>query len=82
VDRPFGAAALVTVRGPRDTDADDPLRVGNCGCGCPLLLRLGEDYVTWDGLWTWLSMAEDAGYELVSGYKKLSPYTVMVLRGP
>jgi hypothetical protein len=82
VDRPFGSAALVTLRGPRDTDAEDPLRGGDCGCDCPLLLRHAGDYVTWDAIWGWLSAAEDAGYELVSGFKKLSPYSVMVLRGP
>lgn len=84
VDRPLGSALLKTASGPRDTDADDPLRVGNCGYACPLLLRLSDnsDYVGWDSIWAWLSDAEAAGYEVVSGFKKLSPYSVIVLRGP
>lgn len=84
VDRPLSSALLKTASGPRDTDADDPLRVGNCGCACPLLLRLSDnsDFVGWDTIWTWLSDAEAAGYEVVSGFKKLSPYSVIVLRGP
>lgn len=83
VDRPLGSPALKTARGPRDTDADDPLRVGDCGCGCPLLLRTsdGTDYVSWNRIWEWLSDAETAGYEVVSGFKNLSPYSTIVLRG-
>ncbi len=83
MDRPFGSTALRTTGGPRDTDADDPLRLGG-GCGCPVLLRMadGREYVTWDRIWEWLSDAEAAGYEVVSGFKKLSPYSVIILRGP
>ena len=74
-------AALPTACGPRDTDADDPLRARSCGA--PLLLKTADgDYVTWHRLMEWLSEAEAAGYELVSGYKKMSPYSTMVISGP
>jgi hypothetical protein len=33
-------------------------------------------------MWEWLSEAEKAGYELVSGYKELSPYSTLIIRGP
>ena len=65
------------VRGaPIYTDADDPL-----GKPCSLLLTLqcGE-FVTWDHFFEWLSEADEAGYELVSGFKKLSPYSTIVLK--
>lgn len=78
-DRPFGSPALKTRPAPRDTDADDPLRRGDCGCA--VLLVLEGHFVTWDAIWTWLSVAEGEGYEVVSGFKKLSPYSVIVLRG-
>jgi hypothetical protein len=29
-----------------------------------------------------MSEAEEAGYEIVSGFKNLSPFTVIVIRGP
>lgn len=74
-------AALGAACAPRDTDADDPLRARECGA--PLLLKTADGaFVTWHRLPEWLSEAEAAGYELVSGYKNLSPYTPMMLRGP
>jgi hypothetical protein len=74
-------AALPTVCAPRDTDTDDPLR--SRSCGTPLLLKLADgDFVTWHRLPEWLSEAEAAGYELVSGYKHMSPYSTLILRGP
>lgn len=82
VDRPFGSPALKTRAGPSDTDADDPLRRGTGRCGCAVLLCLPcGDYVSWDSIWTWLSLAEAEGYEVVSGFKKMSPYSAIVLRG-
>jgi hypothetical protein len=82
-DRPFGSPALKTRPSPRDTDADDPLRRGGRNeCICAPLLVLDGDYVTWDDIWEWLSVAEAAGYEVVSGFKKMSPYSTIVLRGP
>jgi hypothetical protein len=78
IDRP--APGLHTATAPRDTDADDPLRCGDC---CTILIKMADGrYVTWDRMWEWLSEAEAAGYELVSGFKKMSPYSVLVLRGP
>jgi len=77
IDRP--AAGLATAGAPPSTDADDPLRRGPCS---PLLLMRDGDYVTWARFFEWLSEAEEAGYELVSGFKNLSPYSRMVLRGP
>jgi hypothetical protein len=39
-------------------------------------------YVPWSHFFEWASEAEAAGYEIVSGFKNLSPFTVVVLRGP
>ena len=72
-------AALPTAGAPPSTDADDPLGGGPCS---PLLLMRDGDYVTWHRFTEWLSEAEEAGYELISGFKNLSPYSQMVLRGP
>lgn len=79
--------ALVTVPAPRDTDTDDPLRKGAAfgGCSCVRLLcksATDKSYVEWDDLWEWLSYAEINGYELKSGFKNLSPYSVLILQGP
>jgi hypothetical protein len=40
------------------------------------------EWVTWRRIWEWLSVAEEAGYSVVSGYEKLSPYSVIILKGP
>ncbi len=78
IDR--AAAGLNTVGAPRYTDEGDPLRNGECGSQ---LLKLADGrWVTWDRFFEWLSEAEVAGYELVSGFKKMSPYSVFVVRGP
>jgi len=77
IDRP--AAGLPTTGAPSFTDAHDPLRRGPCS---PLLLMRGGGYVTWQRMMEWLSEATAAGYEVVSGFKKLSPYSEIVLRGP
>ena len=79
LDRP--APGLATLPTPRDTDADDPLRKES-ECDVVLLRAPCGSYVTWDRLWTWLSAAEEAGYEVISGFKKLSPYSTIVIRGP
>lgn len=71
------AEGLPTVGAPNSTDADDPLRRGPCS---PLLVMRDGDYVTWDRFFEWLSEAEEAGYELISGYKNLSPYSQMIIR--
>jgi len=75
IDRP--AAGLRTICAPRDTDRDDPLRK-DCGT---LLLKIGHEFVTWDRMFEWLTLAEAAGYSVVSGMKNLSPYSQIVLRG-
>lgn len=78
IDR--AAPGLNTVGAPRYTDEGDPLRSEEFGC--PQLLKLTDNrFVTWDRFFEWLSEAETAGYELVSGFKKMSPYSVFVLRG-
>jgi hypothetical protein len=79
VDRPM--AAMQSRGAQRDTDADDPLRSGDCGCTQLLVMPCGS-YVTWHRFMEWLSLAEAAGYELVSGFKNLSPYSTIVIRGP
>jgi len=68
---------LPTTSAPTFTDADDPLRRGAC---VPLLLLRDGSYVNWERITDWLSEAEEAGYELVSGYQKLSPYSTMIIR--
>ena len=78
IDRP--APGLHTTGAPSFTDADDPLRRGSA-CEQLLLMRDG-DYVTWHRLTEWLGEASAAGYEVVSGFKKLSPYSTIVLKGP
>jgi len=70
---------LPTEGAPSFTDADDPLRRGACS---PLLLMRNGDYVTWERLVEWLGEAEEAGYEVISGFKNLSPYSTILLRGP
>lgn len=75
IDRPL--QRLPITGAPSFTDADDPLRRGACS---PLLLMRDGDYVTWDRMPEWLSEAEEAGYEVVSGFKKLSPYSTIMLK--
>jgi hypothetical protein len=79
IDRvPIGLETRVA---PRDTDADDPLRCRDA-C-CVNLLRLSDGgLVTWGRIAEWMSEAEDAGYTVISGYKNLSPYSVILIRGP
>ena len=73
--------ALPSMCAPRDTDIDDPLRARDCGA--PVLLKTADgSFVSWHRLPEWLSEAEAAGYELVSGYKNLSPYSTLMIRGP
>jgi hypothetical protein len=76
IDR--SAAGLQTICAPHDTDKDDPLRK-DCGT---LLLKIGHEFVTWDRMFEWLSLAESAGYTVVSGFKNMSPYSQIVIRGP
>lgn len=75
------APGLATRCAPRDTDADDPLACGDSCCG-PELLVLDGHLVPWGRIWEWLSVAEEAGYEVVSGFDKMTPYSVIVMRGP
>jgi hypothetical protein len=85
IDRP--ATGLHTAPAPRYTDQDDPLAcsgnssVGGACCAHLLKTECGR-WVPWGSIWEWLSEAEAAGYEVVSGFEKLSPYSVIVLRGP
>lgn len=65
---------------PRDTDRDDPLR-SQSEC-CTQLLKHHGEYVTWENMMDWLSTAEEAGYEVVSGFKKFFPFSTIILRGP
>jgi len=78
IDRP--APDLACESAPRDTNKDDPLTSYQDSCCCVLLLLLGGRWVTWDRIPEWLSVAEEAGYELVSGYKKLSPYSTIMIK--
>jgi hypothetical protein len=74
IDRP--AHGIKTVCAPRDTDADDPLRSDRT-----FLLKLEcGDYVTWDRMFEWLSEIEEHGYEVISGFEKMSPYTNIIIR--
>ncbi len=76
-------AALSVAGAPRFTDEDDPLLGSKERCGCPLLLKTAcGKWVTWHRMWQWLSEAEAAGYELVSGYSDVSPYSTLIIRGP
>ena len=79
VDRP--PAALPTVGAPQFTDEDDPLQGDSGPCSALLVMRNG-DYVTWHLFFEWLSEAEAAGYEVVSGFKNLTPYSQIVIKGP
>jgi len=74
IDRP--APGLQSVCAPRDTDKCDPLR-SDCG----LLLKIGHEFVTWKRIFEWLSLAEEAGYTVVSGFKAINPYSQIVIRG-
>ena len=78
IDRP--AHGLSFESAPRDTNNDDPLSTNQDSCCCVLLLLLCGRWVTWDRIPEWLSVAEEAGYELVSGYKKLSPYSTIMIK--
>ena len=81
IDRAPPLTSGLSVRcAPRDTDEDDPLR--RRACGSPLLLLHEGDYVSWGMIWEWLSVAEAAGYEVISSFKKISPYSTIVIRGP
>ena len=75
IDR--SAPGLTSICAPRDTDECDPLQ-RKCGT---LLLKIGPDFVTWNRIFEWLSLAENAGYEVVSGYENLTPFSVIVIRG-
>ena len=73
-------AALPSCVAPNDTDAYDPLRSNRCAVR---LLRMADgEWVTWDRIAEWFSEAEAAGYTAISGYESLSPYSVILIRGP
>lgn len=75
-------AALPVRPAPRDTDVDDPLRASD-SCGCLYLLCLcNGELVRWCDIAEWMSEAEEAGYTVISGYKDLSPYAIILIRGP
>ena len=77
--------ALHTARAPRFTDVDDPVLDPNMSDegSCPVLLKLSDGrWVTWRRIWEWLSEAEAAGYELISGFQDLTPYSTLVIKGP
>jgi hypothetical protein len=44
-----------------------------------LLMRDGE-FVTWCRIFEWFSEAAEAGYEVISGFEKLSPYSTIIIR--
>ena len=77
VDRP--GAAFRTARAPKQTDEDDPLAHP---CSTWLILMPDGDWVSWNKITEWLSVAMDAGYEVVSGFADMSPYKPIVIRGP
>lgn len=70
--------SLPVIASPRDTDKGDPLRREVCA---PLLVLKDGRMVTWELFFEWMSEAEEAGYEVVSGFKKLSPYSLIVIKG-
>ena len=73
IDRP--ALGLRFTGAPRFTDECDPL-----SGGCPYLLLLKDgSWVTWDRIFEWMSEAEEAGYTVVSGLEKLTPYSTIVI---
>ena len=75
-------ANLQTVPAPRArVDCDDPLRDESGAC-TPLFVLRDGCHVTWSRIMEFLSEADEAGYEVVSGFKHLSPYSQIVLRGP
>jgi len=74
------APGLPCESAPRDTNNDDPLFPNHDSCCCVLLLLLRGHWVTWNRIPEWLSVAEEAGYELVSGYKKLTPYSTIMIK--
>ena len=76
IDRPV--PRLQTICAPRDTDECDPLR-RDCGT---LLLKMDGDFVTWHRIFEWISVAEEAGYQVISGFENITPFSVIVLRGP
>ena len=72
---------LSTVRAPTFTDEDDPIQ--GCSAACsPLLVMQDGDYVTWHRFFEWLSEAMCAGYRIILGLEKPSPYSVFILEGP
>ena len=76
VDRPF---ARLPVKGaPIFTDEDDPLRRDLC---TPLLVMRDGGYVDWNRLFEWFGEAAEAGYMVVSGLEKPSPYSVFIMEG-
>jgi hypothetical protein len=75
------AGALQTRPAPRFTDEDDPLRKEDACCVALVTLPCGG-LVTWPRVFEWLSVAEAAGYQVISGFDTLSPYSTIVLRGP
>jgi len=77
IDRP--PTSLPVVPSSRDTDKGDPLRKEDCS---PLLVLSDGRKVTWDLMFEWMTEAEDAGYTILSGFKNLSPYTQIIIRGP
>ena len=76
-DRP--GAAFATTRAPRFTDEGDPL---GHPCSTWLLVMPDGDWVGWNKIPVWLSVAIAAGYEVVSGFQDMSPYKSIVIRGP
>jgi hypothetical protein len=74
-------ADLLTRPAPRDTDADDPLRAASECCLHLLCLQDGS-LVRWSHIAEWMSEAEAAGYTVISGFENLSPYSVILVRGP
>ena len=82
IDR-LPAGPLLTAFAPPFTDRDDPLLGDAYRCSCTILLKFPcGDWVTWHRFWEWISYAESVGYELVSDFKDISPYSVIVLKGP
>lgn len=74
-------AGLPTVRAPPFTDEDDPIFGDSGPCSALLVMRDGS-YVTWHRFFEWLSEAMEAGYSLVSGLEKVSPFSTFLIQGP
>jgi len=74
-------AGLPTTGAPKFTDVEDPLLGKDAPCS-PLLVLKNGDYVTWHRFFEWVSEAMEAGYHVISGLERPSPYSTFLIEGP